>query len=60
MIETPVILQVADAFGKTLEFGYPDEHMESYPYTFRDLILKIKRFKGKLDLFSEEQKKELL
>jgi predicted ATPase len=60
MVETPVILQVADAFGKTLEFGYPDEHMESYPYTFRDLILKIKRFKGKLDLFSEEQKKELL
>ena len=60
MVETPVILQVADAFGKTLEFEHPDEHMESYPYTFRDLILKIKRFKGKLDLFSEEQKKELL
>ena len=60
IIETPVILQVADAFGKILEFGYPDEHMESYPYTFRDLILKLKRFRGELDLFSEEHKAELL
>jgi len=58
IIETPVVLQIGDVLSRiSYEFTYKDEQWENYPYTFRDLILKIFKFKRDIDISEEEEKK---
>ena len=61
IIETPVVLQIGDVLSRiSYEFTYKDKQWETYPYTFRDLILKIFKFRREIDIPEEEEKKKEL
>ena len=61
IIETPVVLQIGDVLSQvSYEFTHKDEQWETYPYTFRDLILKIFKFNRGIDISEEEKRRKLM